>query len=251
MMNINWNILIAAIGGAAIDFLEIAVIAYAIARSGYRREAIAGSIFGVSLVGIIAIPFGGILRSIPLHWLETFVGVTLLWFGWRWVSKSIKRLAKGKRAGWMSDDPLAAEEIVLDRENLGFNQLNFWVMAKSAILETFEVAILVVTLGVASGAWYESLAGTAIALVFSVLIVTVLHQYLLNVPEVLIKLGSGILLGSLGTFWLGEGLGFDWLFGDLAIASIVAAYSGIAAIVWWWLKRDILAVEIVDRADLP
>lgn len=70
-------------------------------------------------------------------------------------------------------------------------------------------------------------------------IVTVLHQYLLNVPEVLIKLGSGILLGGLGSFWLGEGLGFDWLFGDLAIAAIVL----------WWLKRDILAVEIIDRED--
>ena len=245
-MNVNWQILIAAIGGAAIDFLEIAVIAYAIARSGYKREALAGSIFGVSLVGIIAIPFGEILRSIPLNWLEILVGVTLLWFGWRWVNKSIKRLAKGKRAGWMSDDPLTAEEIVLDGQNLGFNQLNFWVMAKSAILETFEVAILVVTLGLASGAWYESLAGTAIALVFSVLIVTVLHKYLLNVPEVLIKLGSGILLGSLGTFWLGEGLGFDWLFGDFAIAAIVTAYSGLSAIGWWWLRRDLGEVSISD-----
>ncbi|WP_310424074.1 hypothetical protein [Chamaesiphon sp. VAR_48_metabat_135_sub] len=246
-MNVNWQILIAALGGAAIDFLEIAVIAYAIARSGYKKEAIAGSIFGVILVGIIAIPFGGILRSIPLNWLEILVGVTLLWFGWRWVNKSIKRLAKGKRAGWMSDDPLAAEEIVLDGQNLGFNQLNFWVMAKSAILETFEVAILVVTLGLASGAWYESLAGTAIALVFSVLIVTVLHKYLLNVPEVLIKLGSGILLGSLGTFWLGEGLGFDWLFGDFAIAAIVTAYSGLSAIGWWWLRRDL--GEVIMNED--
>ncbi len=246
-MNVNWQILIAAISGAAIDFLEIAVIAYAIARSGYKKEAIAGSIFGVILVGIIAIPFGGILRSIPLNWLEIIVGITLLWFGWRWVNKSIKRLAKGKRAGWMSDDPLAAEEIVLDEQNLGFNQLNFWVMAKSAILETFEVAILVVTLGLASGAWYESLAGVAIALVFSVLIVTVLHQYLLTVPEVLIKLGSGILLGSLGTFWLGEGLGFDWLFGDLTIAAIVAAYSGLSAIGWWWLRRDL--GEVIMNED--
>jgi Ca2+/H+ antiporter, TMEM165/GDT1 family len=232
-MNVNWQILIAALGGAAIDFLEIAVIAYAIARSGYPREAVAGSIFGVTIVGIIAIPFGGILRSIPLNWLEILVGVTLLWFGWRWVNKSIKRLAKGKRAGWMSDDPLAAEEIVLDGQNSGFNQLNFWVMAKSAILETFEVAILVVTLGLASGAWYESLAGTAIALVFAIAIVTVLHNYLLNIPEVLIKLGSGLLLAALGTFWLGEGLKIDWWFGEIAIVAIFTAYSGLSAIVWW------------------
>jgi uncharacterized membrane protein len=250
-VNIDWNILIAALGGAALDFLEIAVIAYAIARSGDRREAIAGSIFGGLLVGIIAIPFGKILLSVPLNWLEIFVGITLLWFGSRWVNKSIKRLVKGKRAGWMSEDPLAAEEIMLDGQNLGFNKLNFWVMAKSAILETFEVAILVVTLGLASGSWYESFVGTAIALMFAVSIITVLHKYLLNVPEVLIKLGSGILLGGLGTFWLGEGLGFDWLFGELTIALIVLTYSGIAAIVLWWLKRDILAVKTVDRADLP
>ena len=77
------------------------------------------------------------------------------------------------------------------------------------------------------------------------LIVTVLHQYLLNVPEVLIKLGSGILLGGLGTFWLG----FDWLFEDLAIAAIVLAYGAIVAIILWWLKRDILAIETIDRAE--
>ena len=248
-MNINWQILIAAIGGAAIDFLEIAVIAYAIARSGYREEAIAGSIFGILLVGIIAIPFGSILRSIPLNWLEILVGITLIWFGWRWVNKSIKRLAKGKRAGWMSDDPLAAEEIVLDGQKLGFNQLNFWVMAKSAILETFEVAILVVTLGLASGAWYESLAGTAIALVLAVVIVTLLHNYLLNVPEVLIKLGAGILLAALGTFWLGEGLKLDWWLGEIAIAAIVAAYSGLSAIGFWWLKRDLGEVSVSDRVE--
>jgi Ca2+/H+ antiporter, TMEM165/GDT1 family len=238
-MNVNWQILVAAMGGAAIDFLEIAVIAYAIGRSGYPREAIAGSMFGMLVVAAIAIPCGGILGSIPLNWLEILVGITLIWFGWQWVNKSIKRLAKGKRAGWMSDDPLAAEEIVLDEQNLGFNQLNFWVMAKSAILETFEVAILVVTLGLASGAWYESIAGTASALGLAVAIVTVLHNYLLNIPEVLIKLGSGILLAALGTFWLGEGLRIDWWFGDIAIAAIVAAYSGLTAIGWWWLRRDL------------
>ena len=36
-MNVNWQILIAAMGEAAINFLEIAVIAYAIARSRSRR----------------------------------------------------------------------------------------------------------------------------------------------------------------------------------------------------------------------
>jgi Ca2+/H+ antiporter, TMEM165/GDT1 family len=248
-MNVNWQILIAAMGGAAIEFLEIAVIAYAIARSGYLREAIAGSVLGILIVAAIAIPFGGILGSIPLNWLEILVGITLMWFGWRWTSKSLKRLAQGQRASWMSADPLAAEEIVLDRQDVGFNQLNFWVMTKSALLETLEIAILVVTLGLASGAWYESIAGTAIALGLAVAIVTVLHSYLLNIPEVLIKLGSGILLAALGTFWLGEGLKIDWWFGEIAIAAIVSAYSGLSAIGWWWLKRDRVEVKIGNQTE--
>jgi len=57
-MNVNWQISIAAMGGAAIDFLEIAVIAYAIARSGYPREAIAAIVAAYS--GLIAI--GWLLR---------------------------------------------------------------------------------------------------------------------------------------------------------------------------------------------
>ncbi|NEQ96246.1 MAG: hypothetical protein F6K30_05915 [Cyanothece sp. SIO2G6] len=39
----------------------------------------------------------------------------------------------------------------------------------------------------------------------------------LEVPDVFIKLGTGILLCALGSFWLGEGLGFDWPFEDWVI----------------------------------
>lgn len=249
-MSMNWSILVAATGGAAVDFLEIAVIAYAIARSGYWREAVWGSISGALLIAAIAFPSSKILASIPLHWLELIVGTTLIWFGWRWVNKSIWRQAQGRRAGWMSDDPLAAEGIVLDEQNIGFSKLNFLVMAKSSILETLEIAILIVTLGLASGAWYEALVGTAAALIFAVVIVAVLHNYLLNVPEVLIKLGAGILLGSLGTFWLGEGLGIEWLFEDLAIFAIVGIYSILAMLTLWWLERRHPTDGIVtDRAD--
>jgi uncharacterized membrane protein len=240
MINIDWQILIAALSGTTIEFLEIAVIAYAIGRSGYPQEAIAGSIVGIGLVGIVAIPCGKILKFIPLHWLQIFVGITLLWFGWRWGSKSFNRLLQGKRAGWMSENPLAAEEILLDDRRAGFNQLNFWVMTKSAILETLEIAILVVTLGLAADKWDEAIAGTAIALLLSMAIVTVLHQYLLNIPEVAIKLGAGILLAALGTFWLGEGLGWEWLLGDFAIAALVGLYSGVTALLGWFNRRQLV-----------
>jgi uncharacterized membrane protein len=65
-----------------------------------------------------------------------------------------------------------------------------------------------------------------------------LHQYLLNVPEVLIKLGAGILLSALGTFWLGEGVGIHWWFADWVIVPIVGFYGGLAMVgLGWFIRR--------------
>ncbi|MGI0493624.1 COG4280 domain-containing protein [Alkalinema pantanalense CENA528] len=233
----NGSILLAATGGAAIDFLEIAVIAYAIARSGYPREALLGSLGGILLVILLSVPLGQILLWIPLQWLERLVGAILLGLGLRWVNKSLQRQAQGRRSGWMSDDPLAAEGITLEPQALGFSIFNFVAMLKSAVLEALEVAILVVTLGSTSQAWLEALVGTTIALGFAIIIVVGLHQYLLQVPEVLIKLGAGILLSALGTFWLGEGIGFHWWLADWSIVAIFGLYSGLAMAALGWLVQ--------------
>ncbi|MBD2328045.1 hypothetical protein [Alkalinema sp. FACHB-956] len=233
----NGSILLAAIGGAAIDFLEIAVIAYAIARSGYLREALLGSLGGILLVGLLSVPLGQVLLWIPLECLQRLVGAILLGLGLRWVNKSLQRQAQGRRSGWMSDDPLTAEGITLEPQAVGFSLFNFIAMLKSAVLETLEVAILIVTLGSASQAWPEALIGTAIAFGFAIVIVAGLHQYLLNVPEVLIKLGAGILLGALGTFWFGEGMGLHWWLADWAIVAIFGLYSGLAMVALGWLVR--------------
>jgi Ca2+/H+ antiporter, TMEM165/GDT1 family len=232
----NWNILTTAAGGAFIEFLEIVVIAYAIARSGYPREAVAGSIAGTLIVAAIAFPFSKVLKFIPIHWLEIFVGTTLIWFGGNWIRKSIQRQVEKRRASWMSNSPLEAEGIILDDQNLSFNTLNFLIMTKSSLLESLEIAILIVTLGLASEAWYEALIGMTAALGVAVLIVAVLHRYLLNIPEVLIKLGVGILLSALGTFWLGEGLGIEWK--DFTVVVIAGIYSALAALSIWWLSRN-------------
>ncbi|NET11094.1 MAG: COG4280 domain-containing protein [Symploca sp. SIO2B6] len=221
----NWSVALATGGSASLDFLETAAIAYAIARSGYRREAIAGCISGLMIVTLVAIALGANVQFIPLHWLQIVTGLILLRFGWIWTKKAVKRQATGQRAGWINDDPLVAEGISLDSAQQGFSRLNFIVMTKSATLEAFEVAVIVITLGLASDAWVEALGATGIALVGSITLVVALHPYLVNVPDVFIKLGAGVLLSSLGTFWLGEGLGFDWPFGDWAILGLIGLYA--------------------------
>ncbi|MEM8639738.1 MAG: hypothetical protein AAGG51_13115 [Cyanobacteria bacterium P01_G01_bin.54] len=235
----NWNVIIAAGGSASLEFLETAVIAYAIARSGYQREAIAGCIVGLSVVALAAIALGTNIQVIPLQWLQIATGAILLWFGWGWAKKAVQRQAKGRRAGWLNDDPLAAEEIVLETEEQpGFNTANFIVMAKSAALEAFEIAIIAITLGIASHAWLEILGAVGLAFLGSIVLVVALHAYLLKVPDVLIKLGTGILLSALGTFWLGEGWGWDWYGGDWAILGLLSLYSLIAVLAIFWLKRS-------------
>ncbi|MEM9541676.1 MAG: hypothetical protein AAGA60_19540 [Cyanobacteria bacterium P01_E01_bin.42] len=246
----NINILAASTAGSFVEFLELAVIAYAIARSGYPREAIWGSIVGILGVTIIAFPFGRVLQTIPLYFLQIAIGSILIIFGLRWTRKSIRRQVKNTRAGWMSEDPLHAEGITLDDRSTKFNSLNFWIVTKSALLETLEIVILAIALGSASQAWFEAISGTITALFFSIIIVVILHKYLLNIPEVLIKLGAGILLVSLGTFWLGEGLGFEWFFGELSIIVIVTFYSLTALAIIQWQKLHFQSVDLQSDLEL-
>ncbi len=151
--------------------------------------------------------------------------------------KSGTAQASGRRAGWLDDDPLAAEAISLETEQRGFSTANFIVMTKSAALEAFEIAVIAITLGTASNAWREVLGAVGVAGVGSVVLVVALHAYLLKVPDVFIKLGTGILLSALGTFWLGEGLGWDWPLGDWAILGLLGLFSLIAALSIFWLRR--------------
>ena len=230
----NIGVFLGALGGASVEFFETAAIAYAIARSGYRTEAGLGTVTGLLIVGVVAATLGTGLQQIPLRWLQIAIGLVLLWFGWGWTKKSVLRQAQGKRAGWITD-PLKAEGIVLEAQR-GFSRLNFLVMVKSAALEALEVAIVVTTLGLASRAWTEALSGAGLALILTIAVVAVLHGHLLKVPEVLIKLGAGVLLLSFGTFWLGEGLGFTWSLGDLSLLGLIGLYSTICAVSVRWLR---------------
>ncbi|MEO1147527.1 MAG: hypothetical protein AAFY26_18245 [Cyanobacteria bacterium J06638_22] len=68
-MSINWSVVVTVSGGASLEFLKTAAIAYAIARSGCPRETAWGSVAGVSLVTLAALLFGRGLQSVPLHGL--------------------------------------------------------------------------------------------------------------------------------------------------------------------------------------
>jgi Ca2+/H+ antiporter, TMEM165/GDT1 family len=215
MMSINSGVFIGATLSSGVEFLEIVAIAYALNSTGYRREALLGSIAGIVGVAVAGALLGPALLLFPLRWLQIGAGVVLIYFGWKWTKKSVRRQAAGQRAGWI-ENPLKGQSWDKVGSKPGFSYLNFVVMTKCAALETFEVALIVITIGLSSRAWVEALSGASIALAITVGLVISLHGYLRRLPDVFIKLGAGLMLLTLGTFWLFEGLGFKWPLEELS-----------------------------------
>jgi uncharacterized membrane protein len=215
MISMNSGVFIGATLSSGIEFLEIVAIAYALSSTGFRREALLGSIAGVLGVAVAGALLGPALVLFPLRWLQVAAGLVLIYFGWKWTKKSIVRQAVGKRAGWI-DNPLRNKSLEASPSKAGFSYLNFVVMTKCAALETFEVALIVITIGLGSRAWLEALSGASIALAITVGLVISLHGYLRRLPDVFLKLGAGLMLLTLGTFWLLEGVGLKLPLGELS-----------------------------------
>jgi uncharacterized membrane protein len=64
-----------------------------------------------------------------------------------------------------------------------------------------------------------------------------LHRPVAMIPENTLKFVVGLVLCSFGTFWLGEGMGFDWPGGDWSLMTLNGGYLA-AAIVLVPLCRD-------------
>ena len=181
------------------------------------------------LVTAAALLLGTRITSVPLRWLQFVAGLVLLYFGWGWgwTRKSLFRRSAGKRAGWI-ENPLRDPELELAADRAKFSYGNFVVMLKSAALETFEVAIVVMTIALSSQAWTESLTGAGLALVVTLAVIWILHGVLLRLPDVYLKMGAGLLLLAFGTFWLGEALGVEWPGQDLSVLGLLLIYSAVS-----------------------
>jgi len=196
------------------------------------------------VTGIVAVVLAGALLGpalvlFPLRWLQVAAGLVLIYFGWKWSKKSVIRQAAGKRAGWI-ENPLKNRALEMERAKSGFSYLNFAVMTKCAALETFEVALIVITIGLSSRAWFEALSGASIALAATIVLVISLHGYLRRLPDVFLKLGAGLMLLTLGTFWLFEGLGFKWPIGELSALPLFCLF----------LLSSWIAIQLVRRQSL-
>jgi uncharacterized membrane protein len=91
-------------------------------------------------------------------------------------------------------------------------------------LEGIEVAIIVISLGGSQHRLGLAAAAAGAALVVVTIVGLLAARQLSEVPENVIKGGVGIMLTSLGLFWMGEGVGIRWPGGDLAIPVLVGVF---------------------------
>ena len=201
----NLQVFVASFAGTGVEFLETAVIAYALTRTGCVREAIIGTVLGNLLIAVPAYFAWPWLARIPIHLFQSIVGVLLLWLGGSWLLKSVRRKRHGQRPGWVND-PLRGFPSSSESGGTRFNFGTLLIMTKSAAIEAFEICMIVSALAVASGAWGSALAGTTGALLGTGGLVLVLKGKLQHVPEVDFKLWTGALLASIGFWWFYEGL---------------------------------------------
>lgn len=201
----NLQIFVASFAGTGVEFLETAVIAYALARTGSVREAIIGTVLGNLLIAVPAYCAWPWLARIPIHLFQCGVGVLLLWLGGSWLITSVRRKRHGQRPGWV-ENPLRGFPNSSESGGTRFNFVTLLIMTKSAAIEAFEICMIVSALAVGSGAWGSALAGTTGALLGTGCLIFIAKGKLQHAPEVDFKLWTGVLLSLIGLWWLYEGL---------------------------------------------
>lgn len=194
---------LAALLGTSVEYFETVAIAYAIIRAGYPREAISATIVGHVLVFIAAIFIWPVHELVPVFWFRLVAASMLTLMGIYWTVKSISRLMAGRRPRWV-DDPLGKVGVSAAPHAALFSLLVFFIMLKSSVVEAFEILLVVFPIAASQSTWTPVLAGAATGILGVTLLAVMLHGQLKKVPEVRLKLVTGVILTLIGGSWLME-----------------------------------------------
>jgi uncharacterized membrane protein len=197
------------------------------------------------LAGLVAV-LGPQLQRIPLQVIQFAVGTMVLLFGLRWLRKAILRAAG--RIPFHDEEAAFAKVTAQMRSGrlARFRALDTAALAAAfniTMLEGTEVVFIVIALGAGgAGLLVPASLGAAIAMLVVMSLGVALHRPLARVPENTLKFVVGVLLSGFGTFWVGEGAGFAWPEGDVAILVLVGAYLAIAVALVQIARERVLVV---------
>lgn len=198
------QVFLSAFGGTVVEFFETVVIAYAVIRAGYPREALSAVVVGHVLVFAMAVFLLPLHEVFPVFWLRLLASVLLLSMGLHWTQKSLRRIRASTRPSWV-DDPLGKVQVQpANPAVLAFSLFVFLVMLKSSVIEAAEILLVVFPVAIATEAWTEAVVGVACGIALVSALFLALHKRLKLIPEVKIKLCVGLVLSALGCSWVYE-----------------------------------------------
>lgn len=220
-----------ASGVEAVEALTI-VLAVGITRSW--RVSLGGTVAALAVLTIIAVVAGPLIGTrIPIVFVRLIAGAVAFYIGFTWTRKAVLR-ASGRKAQRDEAALFAKETTSLSRAAIG----GFATAYNGVFVEGVEVIVIVVSLGTASaGGLAPATFGALAAVAVVALLGLILHRPLARVPENAMKWVVGVMLLSFGTFWLAEGLGYEWPFGDIALPAIVLVYAAVTFGTVFMLQR--------------
>lgn len=217
-----------------VEIVEAFTIVLVVSVVRGLRPALLGTLAGLVALAALVLALGPLIERAPKQALQVAIGVLLLLFGLRWLRKAILR-ALGVIA--LHDEELAygKETRLLQSEIAAHEAKADWIAGltafKAVLLEGLEVVFIVIAVGAGHGAgasqlWPASL-GAALACVLVLGIGVMVHKPLSQVPENTLKFVVGVMLSAFGAFWTAEGLGGEWIGGDVALLFLAAAFLAV------------------------
>jgi len=212
--------------GTGVELVEALTIILAVSAIRGWRSALTGALAAAVLLSILVVAIGlPLAHIIQVLWVQLLVGLLMLFFGIRWLRKSILRYAGLKPIHNESES--YAKEIERQKgENIHAKRIDkfaFVTAFSGTFIEGLESIFIVITFGISSGAMRSSIFGAIIALLAVSAAGVFLHKPLAKVPENTMKYIVGLLLTSFGAFWIGEGLQVSWLQNDWSILYIAGS----------------------------
>src|ERR1700694_235230 len=216
---------------SSVEAVEMVIIVLGVGAARGWRSALIGAAAGFALLAAIIAILGVALAAIPIGPLRVLVGALLLLFGLQWFRKGIRRVAARGLAG-MSEEEVEDADVPAQ----GMDWVAFFLAFKGVLLEGLEIALIVVSFGLAAGQLGLSVVGAVAAVVVIGAAGFALKGVVTRIPRSLLQLVVGTLLTSFGTFWALEGLGVSWPHSDIDIVALLGVY-GLAAVSYIGLER--------------
>lgn len=232
---VNWThsapAIVAAFLASLVEFVEALTIVLAVGVTRGWISALGGAAAGGTSLAVLVIVLGPNLQKAPLNALQITVGILLLLFGTRWLRKAILRAAGV--LGLHDEEKIFARQVESLSAGSGrrvrlVDGVAFVTSLKAVFVEGLEVVFIVIAVGATGGMLLPASAGAAAAGCLVIGLGIILHKPLARVPENTLKFSVGVMLSAFGVFWIGEGLGYQWIGQDWAILGLIAGFLAVA-----------------------